>query len=434
MLVKRLPPKRPGCVWLETLNRENYMKVKPMVRSNICLNAHPAGCKKNVLNQIEYVKKETEIRGKSGTGVGFKGTGAPRCVLVLGCSNGYGLASRISAAFGYGASTVGVSFEKAGTVTKGGTPGWYNNLAFDQFAKKDGLKAITLNCDAFSHETKQQVIDIAKKEGFVFDLVVYSIASPVRTNPDTGIMYKSVLKPIGKVYSGKTIDAFTNEIKEVSAEPATEEEVANTVKVMGGEDWKLWIHKLNEASILSKDCITVAYSYIGPEVSQAIYRTGTIGKAKEDLEKTARELDSEFGGSGMRAFVSVNKGLVTRASAVIPIIPLYLSTLFKVMKQKGLHEGCIEQMYRLFSQRLYLSADRTKTPIPVDSENRIRIDDYEMREDVQSEVSRIMPTVTSENSAQLVDLAGYRHDFLAANGFDIDGVDYEAEVEEFDKI
>ena len=336
------------------------MLVKPMVRSNICLNAHPAGCKQNVLNQIEYVKKETEKRGKSCTGIGYKGAGAPRCVLVLGCSNGYGLASRINAAFGYGASTVGVSFEKSGTATKGGTPGWYNNLAFDQFTEKEGLKSITLNCDAFSHETKQQVIDIAKKEGFVFDLVVYSIASPVRTDPDTGVMYKSVLKPIGKVYSGKTIDAFTNEIKEVSAEPATEEEVANTVKVMGGEDWKLWIHKLNEASILSKDCITVAYSYIGPEVSQAIYRTGTIGKAKEHLEKTARELDSEFGGSGMRAFVSVNKGLVTRASAIIPIIPLYLSTLFKVMKQKGLHEGCIEQMYRLFSQRLYISADRTK--------------------------------------------------------------------------
>lgn len=410
------------------------MIIKPMVRSNICLNAHPAGCKKAVEDQIAFVKAQAAERAKVGKSVSKDSKAAPKNVLVLGCSNGYGLASRITAAFGYGASTIGVSFEKAGSATKWGTPGWYNNLAFDAAAKKKNIKSVTIDGDAFSHAIKQQVVDEAKAQNIKFDLVVYSLASPVRVDPDTGVMYKSVLKPTGKVFSGMTIDPFTGELKEISAEPATDEEIVNTQKVMGGEDWALWIDKLTKENLLADGCMTIAYSYIGPEVSHAIYRSGTIGKAKEHLEKTAHELDAKMASFGGHAYVSVNKGLVTRASAVIPIIPLYLSVLFKVMKARGTHEGCIEQINRLFAERLYISEDRSKTPVPVDEENRIRIDDLEMNPEVQAEVSRIMPTVTSENSAQLTDLAGYRHDFLATSGFDIAGVDYEADIASFDRI
>ncbi len=399
------------------------MIVKPMVRNNICLNAHPAGCKRAVEEQIEYTKKTINGELKSG--------GArPKTVLVLGCSNGYGLASRISAAFGYGATTIGVSFEKAGSEKKYGTPGWYNNLAFDAQAKKEGIFSFTIDGDAFSDEIKTRVIEEAKKNSFKFDLVIYSLASPVRTDPDSGVMYKSVLKPFGKTFTGKTLDPFTGELKEISAEPASEEEAASTVKVMGGEDWQRWIKQLSEAGVLQEGCITVAYSYIGPEATQALYRKGTIGKAKEHLENTAHELGSFMRGFAGKAFVSVNKGLVTRASAVIPVIPLYLASLFKVMKEKGKHEGCIEQIVRLYTERLY----RKDGTIPVDSENRIRIDDWELEEEIQSAVSALMEKVTSENSEALTDLAGYRHDFLASNGFDISGVDYEAEVERFDSI
>lgn len=397
------------------------MIVKPMVRNNVCINAHPQGCKKGVELQIEYTKKRITDEVRSGIK-------PPKNVLVLGCSNGYGLASRITAAFGYGAGTVGVSFEKAGSDKKYGTPGWYNNLAFDEAAGKEKLYSVTINGDAFSDEIKKQVIDEAKKAGIKFDLVIYSLASPLRTDPDTGIMYKSVLKPFGKTFTGKTLDPFTGELKEISAEPATEEEAAATVKVMGGEDWERWISSLSAAEVLEKDCITLAYSYIGPEATQALYRKGTIGKAKEHLEATAGRMNSE--NAGIKAFVSVNKGLVTRASAVIPVIPLYLASLFKVMKEKGNHEGCIEQITRLYAERLYCKDGI----IPVDSENRIRIDDWELEEDVQKAVSCLMEKVTGENSEKLTDLAGYRHDFLAASGFDMEGVDYEAEIERFDCI
>ena len=310
--------------------------MKAMVRNNICLNAHPKGCKKAVLDQIEYTKKRAEAR-KNGTLSGLderdnNGVAAPKNVLVLGCSNGYGLASRITASFAYGAATIGVSFEKAGTEKKWGTPGWYNNLAFDQAAKEANIKSITIDGDAFSNEIKDQVVKAAKENNMIFDLVVYSLASPVRTDPATGIMHKSVIKPFGKPFVGKTIDPFTKEIKEISAEPATDEEKEATIKVMGGEDWKLWIEKLVAEGLLSEGAITVAYSYIGPEVSKAIYRSGTIGKAKEHLEATAKELDDVLAGVKGSAYVSVNKGLVTRASAVIPIIPFYLTSLYKVMK------------------------------------------------------------------------------------------------------
>lgn len=397
------------------------MIVKPMVRNNICLNAHPQGCKKGVEDQIEYTKKRITAEVKAGAK-------APKNVLVLGCSNGYGLASRITAAFGYGAATIGVSFEKAGSETKYGTPGWYNNLAFDEAAKREGLYSVTIDGDAFSDEIKTQVIEEAKKKGIKFDLIVYSLASPVRTDPDTGIMHKSVLKPFGKTFTGKTVDPFTGELKEISAEPANDEEAAATVKVMGGEDWERWIKQLSKEGLLEEGCITLAYSYIGPEATQALYRKGTIGKAKEHLEATALRLNKE--NPSIRAFVSVNKGLVTRASAVIPVIPLYLASLFKVMKEKGTHEGCIEQITRLYAERLY----RKDGTIPVDEENRIRIDDWELEEDVQKAVSALMEKVTGENAESLTDLAGYRHDFLASNGFDVEGINYEAEVERFDRI
>ncbi len=417
------------------------MIIKPMVRSNMCLNAHPIGCARDVENQIAYVKSQKAKRGTKSLKEGGDG---PKFVLVLGCSTGYGLASRISAAFEYGADTIGVSFEKAGTETKSGTPGWYNNLAFDRAAKKDGLWSETFIADAFSHETRKMIIDEARKHGKKFDLIVYSLASPVRLDPDkidpnspegNHILYKSVIKPIGKTYAGKGIDILTDTLKESAAEPANEEEIANTVKVMGGEDWQLWIDQLFDAGVLSEGCRTVAYSYIGPELSHAIYRDGTIGQAKKHLEATAHSLNEklskELNGA---AYVSVNKGLVTRSSAVIPIISLYLSILFKVMKAKGTHEGCIEQMERLFAERLYTGENSSAGKVPVDSENRIRVDDLEMQPDVQAEVDRLMAKVTDENIAEICDLKGYKHDFYATNGFDVEGVDYSADVARMDRI
>lgn len=408
------------------------MSVEPKIRSNICINAHPQGCAKDTLRQIEYVKAQKAKRGVKTYAEGGKG---PKTVLVLGCSTGYGLASRITAAFEYGADTIGVSFEKEGTETRGGTPGFYNNLAFDKAAKEAGLKSVTLNGDAYSNEVRAQVIDEIKKLGKKVDLLVYSLASPVRTDPETKVMYKSVIKPIGQSYSGKCLDIINEKLTEASAEPANEEEMANTVKVMGGEDWKLWIDALTKADCLSEGVCTVAYSYIGPELSHAIYRDGTIGGAKKHLEKTAHELDAQLKASLKgRAYVSENKGLVTRSSAVIPVISFYLAVLFKVMKEMNIHEGCIEQMERLFAERLYKGPDSEMTDIPVDSENRIRMDDWELRDDVQAKTVANMNATTDDNLAQYCDLAGYKHDFLAANGFDIDGVDYSKDVERYDVI
>lgn len=408
------------------------MIIKPMIRSNICINAHPVGCAKETENQIAYVKAKKTERGIKTAAEGGKG---PKNVLVLGCSTGYGLASRITAAFEYGADTIGVSFEKAATETKGGTPGWYNNEAFDRAAKNAGLVSKTFSADAFSHETRKLVIDEAKKLGKKFDLVIYSLASPVRTDPDTGVLYKSVIKPQGKPYSGMAIDILTDSLKESSAEPATEQEVADTVKVMGGDDWRIWIKQLMDAGVLTDGCRTLAYSYIGPELSHAIYRDGAIGQAKKDLEQAGLDIDKEMNAAlGGNAYVSINKGLVTRSSAVIPIISLYLSILFKVMKEKGTHEGCIEQMERLFAERLYTGADNSAGRVPVDSEHRIRIDDWELEPDVQKEVEKRMAAVTNENLAELGDLAGYKHDFLATNGFDVDGVDYTREVTKMDSL
>jgi enoyl-[acyl-carrier protein] reductase/trans-2-enoyl-CoA reductase (NAD+) len=395
------------------------MIIQPMIRSNMCINAHPAGCAADVKRQIDYVLKRKEERKNFPQ--------APQNVLVLGCSTGYGLASRIAAAFEFGATTIGVSFEKEGSDTprqKPGTPGFYNNMAFDKEAAKAGLKSITFNGDAFSHEMRDNVIKAVKDLGEKIDLIVYSVASAVRVDPDNGTMYRSVLKPLGTTFSGDTIDVMTGTLSTISAEPANEEEAANTVKVMGGEDWALWVSKLLEADVLAEGCKTVAYSYIGPSLSHAIYRDGTIGGAKKHLEKTAEELNEKLKTAlNGEAYVSVNKGLVTRSSAVIPIIPLYLSVLFKVMKEQGSHEGCVEQMERLFAERLY-----TGSKVPTDENNLIRIDDWEMDPKVQSVVNERMAQITQENFAEIADLEGYRHDFLATNGFDVEGVDYSADV------
>lgn len=395
------------------------MGVKPMIRSNICLNAYPAGCEKAVRDQIAYVK------------AAFDGKAAgPKLALVIGCSTGYGLASRIAAAFGYDAATVGISFEKAPTEARTGTPGYYNNAEFDRNAAAEGLVSVTLDGDAFSAEMKDRAVGAVKEAAARIngkpevDLVIYSLASPVRTDPATGIMHKSVIKPIGERYAGRTFDLVSGAINEVAVEPASDEEIAGTVKVMGGEDWDLWIDALETAGVLSPNARTVAYTYIGPRLSWAIYKNGTIGRAKEDLERAGKAINKRWAGTGKAAWVSVNKAVVTRASAVIPIIPLYISCLFKVMKAKGLHEGCIEQIVRLYRDRLYTpdaAADPRK--VAVDGGGRIRIDDWEMREDVQKETEALLAGITAENITAEADIAGFRHDFLEAHGFDVAGAD-----------
>lgn len=401
--------------------------IKPMIRSNICINSHPQGCAQDTRNQIAYVVSQ---KAKRGTKTAKEGGYAPKNVLVLGCSTGYGLASRIAAAFEFGADTIGVSYEKEATEKKAGTPGFYNNLTFDKEAAKAGLKSKTFNMDAFSDECRKTIIDEAKKDGIKFDLVIYSLASPVRTDPDTKVMYRSVIKPVGQPFSGPSLDMMTGKITIKTAEPAEGDDVANTIKVMGGEDWERWIKQLKEAGVLADGVRTIAYSYIGPKYSHPIYRDGTIGAAKKDLEARAHTIDKSLKDLHGGAYVSVNKGLVTRSSAVIPIIAQYLGVLFKIMKAKGTHEGCIEQMERLFAERLY-TADKK---VPVDEDNRIRVDDRELDPEVQAEVDKVMPKVTEENVNELCDLAGLRHDFLMINGFDVPGVDYEKDVMDMSKI
>lgn len=406
--------------------------IKPMIRSNICINAHPIGCAKDTERQIDYVVSQKAKRGIKTIKEGGKG---PKNVLVLGCSTGYGLASRISAAFEYGADTIGVSFEKEATTTKGGTPGWYNNKAFDRAAEKAGLKSTTFNMDAFSDECRQAVIDEAKKWGVKFDLIIYSLASPVRTDPDTKVLYRSVIKAIGQEYKGAALDMMTGKLTDMVAPIAEGADILNTIKVMGGEDWERWIDQLQAADVIADGCRTLAYSYIGPKLSHAIYRDGTIGTAKKDLEAHARSISKKLAEKNNgAAYVSENKGLITRSSSVIPIIALYLGCLFKVMKAKGTHEGCIEQMERLFAERLYTGADNAAATVPVDEEGRIRIDDWELDPAVQAEVDKIMPKITEANVAEMIDLAGVRHDFLNINGFDVPGVDYEKDVSDMSSI
>jgi len=402
--------------------------IKPMIRSNICINAHPVGCAKDTENQINWVVAQKAKKGIKSAKEG--NAKAPKTVLVLGCSTGYGLSSRNTAAFEYGADTIGVSFEKEATETKAGTPGFYNNKAFDRAAVKAGLKSVTFNMDAFSDECRQTVIDEAKKWGVKFDLVVYSLASPVRTDPDTKVMYRSVIKPVGNPYGGAALDMMTAKMSEMTANPAEGDDVANTVKVMGGEDWERWIKQLSEAGVLADGVKTVAYSYIGPKYSHPIYRDGTIGAAKKDLEARAKTIDASLKALNGNAWVSVNKGLITRSSSVIPVITMYLGCLFKVQKAKGTHEGCKEQIERLFTERLY-TADGV---VPVDEEGRIRIDELELDPAVQAEIDQIMPKITEENVMELIDLEGIRHDFLNINGFDVEGVDYDKEVTDMSAI
>jgi enoyl-[acyl-carrier protein] reductase/trans-2-enoyl-CoA reductase (NAD+) len=377
------------------------------------MNAHPAGLAESVRQQIDYVRKCGPIS---------KG---PRMVLVIGCSTGYGLASRITAAFGCQSATIGVSFERAATPERVGSPGWYNNREFDRAAQAAGLSSKTIEVDAFSDESKAEVVAELKRLGRQADLVIYSLASPVRTDPDTGVQYRSVLKTVADSYVGATVDLLSGQLGTCTIGTATPEEIEGTVKVMGGEDWARWIKVLAKEGVLAPGCISLAYSYIGPEFSHAIYRHGSIGQAKAHLENTAFEVDRLMKAAVKgRAWVSVNKALVTRASAVIPGIALYMGCLFKVMKEMGIHEGCVEQAERLFRQKLYVDG-----PVAVDSESRIRLDDWEMRADVQAEVSRRMDLITSENIAEMTDLAGIRHDFLEVHGFDVAGVDYAADVD-----
>lgn len=376
------------------------------MRGFICLTSHPAGCEQNVKNQIEYIKSKGTID-------------APKRVLVIGASTGFGLASRITAAFGSNASTIGVFFEKPPSEGKTASPGWYNSAAFEKEATKAGLYAKSINGDAFSKEVKQQVIDLIKSDLGQVDLIIYSLASPVRLHPETGVLHRSTLKPIGQKFTNKTVDFHTGNVTEVSIEPATQEDIDNTVVVMGGEDWAMWMNDLKKENLLSDGATTVAYSYIGPSLTEAVYRKGTIGRAKDHLEATAFEITDSLKDINGKAFVSVNKALVTQASSAIPVIPLYISLLYKIMKEKGIHEGCIEQIQRLFQDRLYSGKE-----IPTDDKGRIRIDDWEMRDDVQEQVAKLWMDATTETLPEIGDLAGYKQDFLNLFGFGFEGVDY----------
>jgi enoyl-[acyl-carrier protein] reductase/trans-2-enoyl-CoA reductase (NAD+) len=389
------------------------MVIKPKVRGFVCVTAHPAGCAAHVREQIEYVKRGGPID---------KG---PRNVLVVGASTGYGLASRISAAFGSGASTLGIFFERPSDEGRPATPGWYNSIAFTEAARAEGLVAQNLNGDAFSDDMKRKAIETIRRDMGPIDLVVYSLASPRRTHPKTGVVYKSVLKPVGTTFRNKTVDTDKGIVSEIAIEPANDSEIADTIAVMGGEDWELWMQALDEGGLLAPGATSVAYSYIGPEVTWDIYKNGTIGLAKNDLERAAKAIDALLKERGYgRAFISVNKALVTQASSAIPVVPLYISILYKVMKARGTHEGCIEQIQRLFAKQLY----NNNAPA-FDDAGRIRIDDLEMEPAVQAEVARIWPQVTTENLAELTDIAGYRTDFLKLFGFGLQGIDYEADIE-----
>ncbi|WP_275316408.1 enoyl-ACP reductase FabV [Tenacibaculum bernardetii] len=391
------------------------MIIEPRTRGFICLTSHPIGCEQNIKNQIAYVQSKGKIEGA-------------KKVLVIGASTGFGLASRISSAFGSDAATIGVFFDKPATEGRPGSPGFYNTAAFEQEAKKAGLYAKSINGDAFSNEIKEQVVNLIKEDLGQIDLVIYSLASPVRTHPTSGKRFKSVLKPIGEVFTNKTVDFHTGKVSEISINPAEGEDVENTVTVMGGEDWKMWMDALQSENLLSEGATTVAYSYIGPEVTKPVYRNGTIGAAKDDLEATAFKITDDLKSLNGKAYVSVNKALVTQASSAIPVIPLYISLLFKVMKAKGIHEGCIEQIQRLYSERLF-GGD-----LNLDAKGRIRVDDWEMREDVQAEIAELWQKATTENLAEIGDLEGYSKEFFKLFGFKVDGVDYNVDVNELVNI
>lgn len=384
------------------------MIVKPKVRGFICTTAHPEGCRKNVEEQISYVKSH------NGYNIGKK-------ALIIGCSTGYGLASRIAAAYGSGCDTLGIMFEKPATEKRTATAGYYNTRAFEQFANADGLYAKTINGDAFSREIKEQVIEIIRKELGSIDLIIYSLAAPRRTTADK-ITYSSVLKTTNEPFTNKSLNLLNNTISQATIEPATEEETTATIKVMGGEDWFDWIQCLSDAGVLAPACVTVAYSYLGPKLTYPVYKNGTIGKAKEHLYQTSQHINATYASKGIRAFVSVNKALVTQASCAIPIVPLYMTLLYRVMKNKGLHEGCIEQITRLFGAKM------NNGQFILDALGRLRMDDYELREDVQKEVLDLWEQADNDTIKQISDLDGYWEDFYRLFGFGLDGVDYDADV------
>lgn len=388
------------------------MIIEPRMRGFICTTAHPDGARQNVKNQIDYIKSKGAINGA-------------KKVLVIGASTGFGLSSRITSAFGSNAATIGVFFEKAPAEGKTASPGWYNSVAFEEEAEKAGLYAKSINGDAFSNEIKQQTIDLIKRDLGQVDLVIYSLASPVRVHPETGETHRSALKPIGDTFSNKTVDFHTGKVSEISIAPANESDIENTVTVMGGEDWAMWMKAMKEAGVLAPGVLTLAYSYIGPALTEAVYRKGTIGRAKDHLEATAFEITKDLSDIDGKAYVSVNKALVTQASSAIPVIPLYISLLYKIMKEAGIHEGTIEQMQRLYSERLYSGQE-----IPVDDKGRIRIDDWEMRDDIQQKVAELWKQATTENLSELGDLEGYRKDFYNLFGFDVAQVDYKKEADE----
>jgi enoyl-[acyl-carrier protein] reductase/trans-2-enoyl-CoA reductase (NAD+) len=387
------------------------MIIKPRVRGFMCITSHPTGCDENVKQQIEYVQSQGKIEG------------GPKKVLVIGSSTGYGLASRISAGFGSDAATLGLFFEKEGTEKKPGTAGWYNSAAYHKYAEQKGLYAKSINGDAFSDEIKQKTIEVIKQDLGQVDLVVYSLASPRRTHPKTGEVFNSCLKPIGKSVTQRGINTDKQIIQDVTLDPATDEDISNTVAVMGGEDWQMWIDALDEAGVLADGAKTTAYTYIGEKLTWDIYWDGTIGQAKKDLDTRVISLREKLAATGGDARVSVLKAVVTQASSAIPIMPLYLSLLFKIMKADGSHEGCIEQVYGLFRDSLYGSK-----PI-LDDEGRLRADGLELRPEIQDAVAQLWEKVTTENVSEISDFTGYKSEFLRLFGFGIDGVDYEADVD-----
>ncbi len=388
------------------------MIIKPKIRGFICVTAHPDGCAAHVKEQIAYVAAKGPVKD------------APKRVLVVGASTGYGLSSRITAAFAGNAATIGVFFERGSENDRTATAGWYNSAAFEREAHRAGLYAKSINGDAFSDEIKRETVELIKADLGQIDLLIYSLASPRRTHPKTGAVLKSELKTTDKPFTGKTVDTDKGAITEVTIGPATPKETADTVAVMGGEDWRFWIEALEQGGALAEGFKTVAYSYIGPELTWPIYRNGTIGRAKEDLENTARELSVGLQSRHGRAYVSINKALVTQASSAIPVVPLYISLLYKVMKERGGHEGCIEQSYRLFSERLYNGASPR-----LDDKGRIRIEDWEMEDGVQQAVAELWPRVTTENLTAVSDIEGYRSEFLKLFGFGLPGIDYEKDAD-----
>lgn len=388
------------------------MIIKPKTRGFICTTSHPIGCAENVKHQINVTQQQGAVEN------------GPKNVLVIGSSSGYGLASRITAAFGSGASTIGVFFEKPGTERKTGSAGWYNTAAFDVEVKKAGLYAKHINGDAFSNEAKQKTIDLIKADLGKIDLVVYSLASPVRKVPGAEQVTRSCLKPIGETYRSTAIDTNKDMIIQAEVEPATEQEIEDTITVMGGEDWELWMNALSDAGVLAEGCQSVAYSYIGTAITWPIYWDGALGKAKMDLDRAAHAIDANLKSINGSANVGVLKSVVTQASSAIPVMPLYISMVFKVMKAAGIHEGCIEQINRLFRTQLF-NGGAAKN---LDDTNRIRLDDWELRDDVQQQCIDIWPKVTTENLFELTDYASYKKEFLNLFGFELSGIDYEQDV------